>query len=112
MVSEQSKSYAMQALCPTTAPPVCCWVDGWRPSGSFQNEKAGGFVSQYERAGQWSVPTKVVLQICPLSSCRSRRAPSGQAAHAADRAQTFHLADSNQALNPQDDLLFPIDPEA
>src|SRR5215510_2358414 len=107
MVSEQSKSCAMQALCPTTDTSVCCWVAGWRTSGACQNEKAGGFVSQYERAGQGSVPTKVVVQMCILSSCRSRRAPSGQTAHAADRAHAFHLADSNQALTPQDDLFFP-----
>jgi len=37
MINEQSKSYARQALCPTTATPVCCWVDGWRTSGACQN---------------------------------------------------------------------------
>ena len=37
---------------------------------------------------------------------------SGQAEHAADRAQTFDVADPDQAVNPQDDLLFPIDPDA
>src|SRR5215831_17430682 len=112
MVSEQSKSDAMQALGPTTDTPVGCCVDGWRTSGALQSEKAGGFVSHYERAGQWAGPLQVVLQMCPFSSCRSRRAPTGQAAHAADRAQTFTLADSHHALNPQDALLFPIDPEA
>jgi len=49
-------------------------------------------------------------RICTAS--RSRRAPAGQAAHAADRAQTCDVADPDHAAHPQDDLLFPLDPEA
>src|SRR5215813_2343834 len=46
------------------------------------------------------------------SASRSRRAQSGQAEHAADRVQTFDVTDPDQAVNPQDDLLFPINPDA
>jgi hypothetical protein len=49
---------------------------------------------------------------CAALVVACERAPSGQAEYAADRSQTFDVADPEHAFNPQDDLLFPIAPDA